>query len=49
MRLTLYSIFIDYNCFALGIEVKILFAPIAKRLEQKARSNAPLLLKNKNR
>ncbi|MDB5012790.1 MAG: hypothetical protein JWQ25_992 [Daejeonella sp.] len=26
--------------FALGIEVKILFAPFAKRLQQKARPNA---------
>ena len=30
--------------FALGIEVKILFAPFAKRLERKARSNAQNIL-----
>jgi len=35
-----YQNFIDYNGLALGIEVKILFAPMAKRLERKARSNA---------
>ena len=37
-------IFGDVLGFALGIEAKILFAPIAKRLQRKARPNARMCI-----
>ena len=40
--LNIYLKFYALQDFALGIVVKILFAPFAKRLERKARSNAQI-------